>query len=367
VVLEGMQELRDVSEVGRRLLAILDEPFELAGERVTVTASIGGVIAARGGGATAGDMLRDADAAMYDAKERGRARVEVFDSDSSMRSLDRLSLRSDLERALALNELSLQYQPIVDLASGRISGFEALLRWRHPVRGFVPPDLFIPVAEENGSIVEIGRWTLRRACEQLAAWQRLPGGEGLTVSVNLSPVQLRDAGLMVDVLDAVRDAGLAPGDLWLELTERGDIASDAHGTVAQLHAAGIHFALDDFGMSHSNLAYLKRFPLEGLKIDKSFVAGVVVENPGETMDLATGADRVIIRAVLSIAQWTGMTVVAEGIETEEQLTELIALGCQRGQGYLLSRPQTVIQATALVLNAARLIPEQLQRITLSRG
>lgn len=340
VVLEDVHRLEDIDDVGRRLLAALQEPFPITGEFVRVSASIGGVIAGGTHGPnTAVEMLRDADAAMYAAKERGRGRLELFDEDASMRSLDRWSLRSDLLNALERTQLLLHFQPIVDLRTGRMVATEALLRWKHPTRGMVAPDTFIAFAEETGAIVPIGRWVLRRACEQLAVWRRLPGGEDMGIHVNLSPLQLDDPLFSAWVMDTLDVTGLPPDALWLEVTERGTLPSGIQDGVARLDRAGVHFTLDDFGMSNSNLAYLKQFPLKGLKIDKSFVSG-----------MATGpVDNVIVRAVLAIAEWMDLSVVAEGIETPDQRDSLQCLGCTHGQGYLFSPPVPAETLTSMLL------------------
>jgi diguanylate cyclase (GGDEF)-like protein/PAS domain S-box-containing protein len=337
-VLDGVHDLGDVTEVGRRVLRAMDKSFLLAGEWVQASASVGGVTGMRRQ-TTASDMLRDADAAMYQAKEKGRGLVEVFDDDASNRSRDRLVIRSDLLRALERDQLSVHYQPIWALETGKIVSFEALLRWHHPERGPIAPDLFIPFAEETGAIVEIGRWVMAQACRQLASWHRRFPDRPLSVSVNVSPAQLRRPEVVVDLLAAIRDAGVVPADVWLEVTEHSYVHDDVTQWATALRAAGAHFALDDFGTSYCSLAYLKRFPIEGLKIDRSFVSGLG----------AGTADRSIVRAVLAIADSMDLRVVAEGIETEEQRKLLIELGCRLGQGYLRSRPVPADAATALLL------------------
>jgi diguanylate cyclase (GGDEF)-like protein/PAS domain S-box-containing protein len=337
VVLDGVADLAGVREIGDRVVQALEAPFMLRGERVDISVSVGGVLGVRGqAGATA--MLRDADAAMYAAKNAGRGRVEVFDDDASHRSLDRLELRSELTQALARGELSLRYQPIVELGSGQVTGFEALCRWRHPRRGMVPPDVFIPLAEETGAIIGIGEWVLGQACRQLAEWQREPGGDRLRISVNLSATQLHQPDAAARTLEVIQGAGVRPGDVWLEITEHSSIRTDVTEFATALRAAGVHFALDDFGISYSNLSHLKRLPVEILKIDRSFVAGLTAKD----------ADRGIVRAVLAIADSLGLSVVAEGIETAEQRIELMALGCHQGQGYLFSRPVPADEARALL-------------------
>jgi diguanylate cyclase (GGDEF)-like protein/PAS domain S-box-containing protein len=337
VVLDGVAGLAEVDDIGQRVSRVLDDPFTLRGELVKVTASVGGVVGFRGV-TTAIEMLRDADAAMYVAKEKGRGRVEVFDEAASNRSLDQLGLSTQLLLALEREQLFLDYQPIMDLGTGRIVGFEALLRWMHPERGLVLPDDFIPLSEETGAIIPIGNWVLDQACRQLVQWQRIPGAELLSISVNLSALQLARADLAQTTLSIIHGAGVRPADVWLEVNEHSRITDDVTEHAATLREAEVHFALDDFGMAYSNLSYLERFPIECLKIDRSFVAGMTTRD----------ADRAIVRAILAIADSLDLGVVVEGIETEEQRNALVALGCDRGQGYLLSRPVTAAKASALL-------------------
>jgi diguanylate cyclase (GGDEF)-like protein len=337
-VLGAIARLEDVTDVGRRLVDALHEPFELNGERVTVSASIGGALGAPGE-TTAGTMLRDADAAMYVAKSRGPGVIEVFDDAASHKSLDRLSIRSELLRALDRSEFEVFYQPIVDLETGRPAAFEALLRWTHPERGPIPPDVFIPLAEEAGEIVPIGTWVLEQAFCQLATWQKLPGWSGLKLNVNLSAVQLWQVDAADQIVSRLHRAGVEPGDVWLEVTERSHAGDDVTAVADDLRSSGVHFALDDFGSSYSNLAYLKQFPAECLKIDKSFICGVADE----------GTDRSIVLAILAMAASLDLEVVAEGIEQPAQREALIALGCQLGQGYLFAHALSAKDATALLL------------------
>ena len=336
-VLDDIAQLADVSEVARSLVHALERPFMLADEPVTVRASIGGVLGTRGC-TSASAMLRDADAAMYTAKARGSGEIEVFDEAASHRSLDRLSIRSELMRALERCEMDVVYQPIVRLDSNRLMGFEALLRWTHSERGPIPPDTFIPLAEETGEIVPIGWFVLERACRQLAAWQRQPGWHRLQLTVNLSAAQLWQENVADNILALIRAVGLQPGDIWLEVTERSYAGDDVTPVTRQLRAGGVHFALDDFGTSYSNLTYLKQFPAECLKIDRSFISGVVRE----------GTDRSIVRAILAIADSLGQVVVAEGIERSSERDVLRALGCRFGQGYLFAPGLSASEAGELL-------------------
>ncbi len=342
-VLGEVDSIDEVTEVGRRIVSGLREPFPLGDERVTVSASVGGVLGVPGR-TTASTMLRDADAAMYVAKSRGPGAVEVFDEAASLRSLDRLSIRSELTHALDRGEFEVRYQPIVRLDTGRPVAFEALLRWTHPRRGPIPPDVFIPLAEETGLIVSIGEWVLGEACRQLAAWQRLPGWSDLFLSANLSAAQLWQTDVANDILSLMRTVGVDPSDVWLEVTERSHAGDDVTAATRKLRAGGVHFALDDFGSSYSNLTYLKQFPAECLKIDASFIPGAARE----------GTDRSIVRAILAIADSLRLLVVAEGIERPAERAALLDLGCRLGQGYLFAPPLPEAAATRLLISATGL-------------
>lgn len=338
VVLDGIRDLSEVAEVGRRLAQELEQELVVRGERIRVSASIGGVLGTAGE-STATALLRDADAAMYAAKERGLGEVEVFDKAASNRALDRLELRSELARALEREQLHVHYQPIVNLTTGRVVAFEALLRWEHPRHGSVPPEVFVPLAEDSGVIVPIGRWVLRRACEQLATWRRLAATPEIAVSVNLSSSQLRHEALVRETLDTIRAAGLSPGDVWLEVTEQSYLHHDVGANGTALREAGVHFALDDFGTAYSSLSYLRRFPIEIVKIDRSFMSGVTDQE----------AEQSIVRAILAIADSLDLTAVAEGVETEQQRQVVRALGCELGQGHLFSPALTPEEATQFLI------------------
>jgi diguanylate cyclase (GGDEF)-like protein len=328
VLCEGIQEESDAVALGERLSAALCEPIRLQDRELFVTASTGVVVSADGSQTTA-TLLNQADSAMYRAKEAGRARVVLYDELARGGWVDRLRLETDLRRALERGELSLVYQPIVDLRDGRTRSIEALLRWTHPERGPIGPDAFIPVAEETGLIVEIGRWVLETAVAQVAEWQRTqPGARGLGVTVNVSGRQLFHESLVADVERVARDSGIAPGTLGLEITESVLMdEGDAVTVLEALRERGARLSLDDFGTGYSSLSYLKRFPLDTLKIDRAFINGI-----------GNGEGTALVATIVSMAETLGLDVVAEGVETEEQLRRLRELGCDKAQGFLLARP-----------------------------
>jgi diguanylate cyclase (GGDEF)-like protein/PAS domain S-box-containing protein len=310
------------------LLEGLATPIVLRDRDLTPTASIGIAIAT---GEDAETLLRNADTAMYAAKRQGKGRYAVFEPAMHATVLERLDLAADLGRAVEKGQLHLCYEPQINLGSGRISGLEALVRWRHPARGEVSPAEFIPLAEETGMILPIGRWVLQEACRQLRAWQeRWSALAPLTIAVNLSARQLQHPGIVDEVRAALAAAGLDPQSLVLEITETAIMEQlDAAFTIlTELRRLGVRLALDDFGTGYSSLSYLQRLPVDILKIDRSFVAGIA----GSTEDSA------LARGILTLGQTLGLTTVAEGIETAEQLVALRELGCQLGQGYLFARP-----------------------------
>ncbi|CAM3008650.1 putative bifunctional diguanylate cyclase/phosphodiesterase [Skermania piniformis] len=327
VVLAEVADLTEVTRTARRAAQALEDPFLLNGELVRVTSSIGGVVGVRGQ-STVSVMMRDADAAMYAAKARGSGLIEVFDDDASHRSLDLLDLRFELAFALERRQLKVQYQPICDLATGELLGFEALARWHHPLRGNVPPGVFIPLAEESGAILEIGAWVLDQACAQLARWQQLPGGAGLRMNVNISPAQLDDRRRAQQLLGTIATYGVDPSDVCLEVTEYNYVRAAATESANELRAAGVRFALDDFGTSYASMSRLKLFPIGTIKIDRGFVAGMVTD----------AVDRSVVVGVLAIGESLRLSVVAEGVETVQQQQALLGLGCRQAQGYLFAPP-----------------------------
>jgi diguanylate cyclase (GGDEF)-like protein/PAS domain S-box-containing protein len=324
--------------IAGRLARVFAEPFSLEGDDVHLASASIGVVLRDGAQDDPEELLRDADAAMYRAKERGRSRVELFDSGMRARAIGRLQTEGDLRRALDRDELRVVYQPIVTLGDGAIRGFEALVRWQHPERGLLAPAQFIPVAEESGMIVALGRVVLEEACRQAVRWAAEHGP--VPIHVNLSARQVADPNLVDSVAHVLRTTGVAPSSLVLELTETS-LLERSHSpadTLARLKGLGISLILDDFGTGYSSLSYLQQFPLSGLKIDRSFVAALGAAN----------GDGAIVDAILRMARALDLEVVAEGLETEQHLETLRGLGCRYGQGYLFSRPVNVATASALL-------------------
>jgi diguanylate cyclase (GGDEF)-like protein/PAS domain S-box-containing protein len=330
VVLEGIGNESDATRVAGRIAEMLKEPFLIEGHEVFVTTSIG--IAVRTVAHRApGDLLRDADVALYRAKAEGRSHSVVFHTEMNSFSVDRLTLETDLRRAIERGELRLLYQPEVDLITGRMLGVEALLRWQHPTRGLIAPNQFISIAEETGLVIPIGRWVLAEACRQLKAWQQeIPLAAHMIVNVNMSAQEFQQPDLVERVAKTIAEAGLVPSCVKLEITERVLVA-DKPSTITALRGLrdlGVHLAIDDFGIDYSSLSYLLRIPVDTLKIDQSFVRGLGQD------------DRylAIVRTVTSLAHALEMSVTAEGIESAEQLARLRQAGCDRGQGYYFYRP-----------------------------
>jgi diguanylate cyclase (GGDEF)-like protein/PAS domain S-box-containing protein len=326
--------------ITERLQGVLRPPFVLDGERRYLTASVG-ITLTGVTDAEPAELLRDADAAMYRAKELGKARVEVFDDSMRQRAVERLELETSLRGALERHELRLVYQPKVELSGERIVGVEALLRWDHPTHGTIPPLKFIPLAEQSGLIVPIGAWVVEEACRAASHWQREFERDDLIIAVNLSPRQLGSTELVDTVRNAITDNGLAPSTLCLEVTESALMAdiSAARETLHELKALGVRLAVDDFGVGHASLKQLKQLlPVDVLKIDKSFVDGL-------TTDVE---DRAIIEAVIILAASLGLDTVAEGVEDAGQADALRDLHCQLAQGYHFSRPVTPDAISALL-------------------
>ena len=326
-------ELGDPDEaqlVAGRAINSLARPFRLAGSDQVVSMSVG-IAIAPGVHRAAVDLIREADAAMYRAKERGRNRYELYDERMRDRAMARLRTDGELRRAIVDDELCLHYQPVIELASGRIHGFEALVRWEHPQRGLIPPDEFIPVAEETGAIIPLGEWVLREACRQAAEWHRgRPESDRPWMAVNLSPRQIGQGGVVRTVEEALAASGLSASLLHLEITESVLLEEPEGGmeTLRRLRSLGVHIALDDFGTGYSSLAYLRRFAIDAIKVDREFIPH----------RLADRAEVAIVQAVVSMGQALGAMVIAEGVETHEQERCLRMLGCPMAQGYLYAPP-----------------------------
>lgn len=338
ILLDDIRDASDPIRVAERIQQELAAPFTLEGREVFITASIGIALSATGYNVVH-DILRDADIAMYRAKALGGGRCEVFDQAMHAQAMVRLQLEAELRHALERQEFRLHFQPIVSLHNGRISGFEALVRWEHPKRGLIAPSEFIPLAEETGLILSIGKWVLREACRQARQWQvQFPQHPPLTMSVNLSARQLAQPDL-IDYLDRVlRETGLAPNSLKLELTESVAMenAERTQRLLSELKRLGIQVSIDDFGTGYSSLSYLRRLPIDTLKIDRSFVRHIDADEES----------REIVRTIMMLAHNLNMDVIAEGAETSEEISHLKKLNCEYAQGYFFFKPSdsTTIEA-----------------------
>jgi diguanylate cyclase (GGDEF)-like protein/PAS domain S-box-containing protein len=329
IIVDRVGHPSDATQAAERIREHLSAPFNLSGHEVFISASIG-ITLNQTASEEPEEMLRNADTAMYRAKEHGRGSFELFDKVMHVRNAALSQLESGLRRALAHEEFRVHYQPIISLDNWRISGFEALLRWEHPDYGYVSPLKFIPVAEETGLIIPIGQWVLREACQQLRAWQeQFPSDPPLSISVNLSGKQFSQPDLIDCISQILEETGLEAGSLKIEITESAIIENidAAATTLKRIKALGIRLSLDDFGTGYSSLSYLHRFPIDTLKIDRSFVSRINLPKNTE-----------IVRTILTLASNLGMDVVAEGVETREQILQLTGLNCEYVQGYLLSKP-----------------------------
>ncbi len=341
ILVDDVRHGADATLVAGRIHQQLATPIRIGGQDVFTTASIG-IAMSETGYERPEDMLRDADIAMYRAKARGGASHEVFDRSMHSRAVDLLRMETELRRAMERREFQVYYQPVVNLGNGHISGFEALIRWSHPERGMVPPMEFIRMAEETGMIIEIDRYVLREACRQLQDWRtRVKGAEHLSVSVNLSVKQFSRSDLAEHVRGAIKEFGLEPAALRLEITETVllDSTPAVTGQLEQLSSEGFRIYLDDFGTGYSSLSYLHRFPVDTLKIDRSFVMGMK----------ADGGGREIVRTIVALAQNLDLNVIAEGVETVIQRDALRELQCEYAQGYMFSKPVDAAKAEALLV------------------
>ncbi len=329
----------DVAQaIARRVVTTLSQPFDVNGAQVSIGASVG-VALSGGEDITAERLLRDADTALYVAKDSGRGRECVFDAAMGQRVSDRRQLEQDLREAVAGQQLELFYQPVVDCRTEVVLGYEALVRWNHPTRGRVPPADFIPLAEETGTIIELGRWVMETACAQAASWP-LPR----RIAVNLSPAQFQQPDVVEMVVEILQRTGLPPARLEVEVTE-GVLIADADAALRifrGLRAAGVKIALDDFGSGYSSMTYLRQFPFDKIKIDRAFIHGLETDQEAQA----------IVGAILALASGLHMQVTAEGVETESQLEELRARGCGQVQGYLLGLP---VPAASLDFSSPRAV------------
>jgi diguanylate cyclase (GGDEF)-like protein/PAS domain S-box-containing protein len=347
ILCEDLSSEGDALGIAARIGRAMVEPLNWGDGELIISVSTGIAVTASPY-TSAESILRDADAAMYRAKEEGRSRCAVFAEPMRAKAVNRLNTEVSLRRALAEDQLEVHYQPLVKLPDGQIIGTEALVRWQHPTRGLVAPGEFISIAEETGLIVALGAKVLRDAAQQTKAWQQHPGCSELTVAVNLSAVQLKHSDLVEMVEDVLRETELAPSTLEFEITESvlmGD-ASQATRILESLKALGVRLSVDDFGTGYSSLSYLKRFPIDTVKIDRSFVDGLG-EDP---------ADSAIVAAIVGVANALKLETIAEGVETSLELEELIELGCTYAQGYLFARPQPASELVVILNKQVGLFP-----------
>jgi diguanylate cyclase (GGDEF)-like protein len=344
ILLAEVAEVDDAGLVAAKILRLLAEPHRLDEREITLTASLGVSLFPRDSddGAT---LIRNADMAMYRAKRDGRSAFAFYSPEMNRRIRETLDLEGALRQALERDEFRLHYQPKVDLPSGRVIGCEALVRWHHPQRGMVSPADFIPLAEETGLIVPLGTWVLKEACRQARAWQDA-GLPALNIAVNLSARQFRKGDLPQLVEEFLRETGLNPSLLELELTESMvmDDPAGAERTMRTLKELGVRLSLDDFGTGYSSLNYLRRFPVDSLKIDRSFIRDVATDPSGAS----------VVTSVIDIAHNLGLTAVAEGVETREQLVFLLGCGCDMLQGFLFSKPLPAEEFADLLREGRRL-------------
>jgi len=334
VALQDSPKRETVEWLAGRLIAELSAPYHIGRSKIQIGASIG-LATSPEHGLTSGDLIRHADLALYRSKEAGRGKYHFYDASLGATAENRRSLEVDLREALARDELRLEYQPIFELESGRVAGFEALLRWAHPSRGLISPEEFVPIAEECGLIVQVGDWVLRTALCAAADWP-----DAVKIAVNLSPIQLQDPGLSVSVMSALAKSQIAPERVELEITESVFLQETptTHENLRRLEGLGVRFALDDFGTGYSSLGYLRRGLFSKIKIDRSFVQGVEIRNSG---------NRSIVKAVVALANSLGMTSTAEGAETERQLNALKEMGCMQVQGFISGKPLDCDSARSL--------------------
>ena len=343
ILLDGIQELQDATRIGDRIQEQLTSPFDLSGQTIFTSASIGIVMGAPDYD-NASDLLRDADIAMYRAKEQGKARYEVFDQAMYFETLRLITLENNLRLALKRKEFILHYQPIISLENSQLVGFEALIRWKHPERGFISPKEFIPIAEDTGLIIAIGEWLLQEACQQMAIWKRqfasIPQVTSLKMSINLSSQQLQEPKFIEKLDKIMQKTGIDGNCLRLEITE--SVLVEPGGTMQnileEIRNRNIKLSIDDFGTGYCSLSYLSRFPIDNLKIDRSFVERM--NSDSENFE--------IVRTIITLAKTLGMDSISEGVETTQQLDRLRTLGCEFGQGFLFAKPLEVKKVESML-------------------
>jgi diguanylate cyclase (GGDEF)-like protein len=342
IIMTAMRQPTDAAVLSQRLRESITRPFELDGHQVVVDVSIG-ISVAPLDAIEPDQLLKGADMALYGAKADGRGTYRFFESEMDTRMKQRRQLEMDMRQALINGEFELHYQPLVNLQNGEITGFEALARWRHPVRGMISPGEFIPVAEETGLIIQLGDWVLRRACEETADWP-----ENFKIAVNLSPAQLKSRNLVQVIVDALAASGMSATRLQLEITE-SVLMQNTFATLAALHQLrelGVQIAMDDFGTGYSSLSYLRSFPFDKIKIDRSFIN-----------DLSNGSEPLaIVRAIATLANSLSMVSTAEGVETTQQLEKLQAVGCTEMQGFLFSHARPAAEISNLFLSEGETLP-----------
>jgi EAL domain-containing protein (putative c-di-GMP-specific phosphodiesterase class I) len=342
ILLENIEQINEAISIAERIQAELMLPMQIENHTIFTSASIGIVLGATGCDRPA-ELLRNADIAMYCAKEAGKARYAIFDREMYARTLELLHLESDLRQAIERQEFFLHYQPIVSLVTGKLVGFEALIRWQHPERGLVSPQEFISIAEDIGLIVPIGEWVMHQACQQMREWQlKFPLAANLKISVNLASQQIKEAKLIERIDRVMAETGLDGSFLKLEITE-SMLLNNTEATInmlSEIRARKIQLSIDDFGKGYSSLSYLHRFPINTLKIDGSFVSQMNYDP--ENFE--------IVRTINTLAHNLGLDVTAECVETATEFSQLKALGCEFGQGYFFSKPLDSKAAESLILS-----------------
>lgn len=350
MLITDITDISEATEIAKRILENLRIPFNIDSYEIFIAVSIG-ITFSTMGYHSASDVIKDADIAMYQAKIKGKDRYEILTNAIKIKAATRLQLENDLRKAIELEEFCLYYQPIVSLSTGLLLGFEALVRWHRPCGELVPPEIFISLAEEIGAINSLGWWIFQEACRQLKLWQQqFPQALNLTVNVNISPIQLKQVNLAERMLEIIKNSGVSSGCLKLEITESCFLEGSTGEAkmLKKIKNQGIKLCIDDFGTGYSSLSRLHEFTIDTLKIDRSFVSR-----------LSVGQSQQIVETIVTLAHSFGMDVVAEGIETVEQLQKLHSLGCERGQGYLFSKPLDSQAATQLLVENAKMLPVRL--------